>query len=466
MKNQKVINSILILAFLLGLSLQSNAQIYSQEKDWAGLTSYTKVGAIQDSIFVFFSSTASPKKGTLRAKFSDDSKSSYTWYKFDESHPSYADPFVQISQTDSVLTDLSKGGYRVSVKRISDDSTEVYTCWVFIDEVVITTMNIYNGCDYLELKTITSPTALSIINYNVFSYWDLSKTNHAKIGTFGSNYLKNLTWSASNSQISVSSISTLTLVLENPAPSYDSKYAIRIENPFGRILTYETDLLPAKAPKADFTIYVDSDGTWSDGGENPEGEAPLKLKLESKSVNTDSIYWRIINDETLFLQGGDSIVWRDSAIFTDRIESYPTPEKMIPGTYPVEHIALKENSGCRDTMTIYVLVDTSGIKTNAIPNVFSPNDDGSNDCFKIILPETNVSSIKSFHVYIFNRGGLRVYDYSGDPKTWEGWNGKINGNKGNAAEGVYFYIFEAVGWDNKSFRGGKYKGFFYLYRGK
>jgi len=469
MKNQKLSCILLTLAILLGLSSYSSAQISSPGKDWGGLTQYTAVGAVQDSVFVFFSSTTSPKKGTLKAQFSDGSLSNFIWYKFDEDHPTSVNHFLPIDTVTGVtvsnLTNLDRGGYKVSITRISDNAILEDSCWVLIDDVAITNIEVDNNCNFLYLNTRLQPNRYDIVN-DYFTYWDLSKATHPEISTLGGNYFKKLTWNASNSMISVSSITTLTLLLEDPAPSYDSKYNIQVINPFGRKLTYETALLPAKAPMADFKIYTNSNGTWSDGGDAPSGEAPLTLKFESKTINADSIYWQIKNDETLFLHGGDSIVWRDSALFTDRIESYPTPEKMIPGTYPVSHIAVKVNSGCRDTMIINVVVDTSGIKPDAIPNVFSPNGDGANEHFKIKQPETNVSSIKSFHVYIFGRAGQRVYDYSGDPKTWEGWNGKIEGNKGDAPEGVYFYIIEAVGWDNKKFKGGKYKGFFYLYRGK
>ncbi len=469
MKNQKLSYILLTLAILLGLSSYSRAQISSPAKDWGGLTQYNAVGAVQDSVFVFFSSTTSPKKGTLKAQFPDGSLSNFIWYKFDVDHPNSVNHFLPFDTvtgvTVSTLTNLVRGGYKVSITRISDNAIVADSCWVMIDDVAITNIEVDNNCSFLYLNTRLQPNRYDIVN-DYFTYWDLSKSTHPEISMLGGNYFKKLTWNASNSLISVSSITTLTLLLEDPAPSYDSKYDIQVINPFGRKLTYETELLPAKAPKADFKIYTNSNGTWSDGGAAPTGEAPLTLKLESKTINADSIYWQIKNDETLFLHGGDSLVWRDSALFTDRIESYPTPEKMIPGTYPVTHIAVKVNSGCRDTVTVNVVVDTSGIKPDAIPNVFSPNGDGTNEYFKIKQPETNVSSIKSFHVYIFGRAGQRVYDYSGDPKTWEGWNGKIEGSKGDAPEGVYFYIIEAVGWDNKKFNGGKYKGFFYLYRGK
>lgn len=462
-----IILRIQVLLILLGLSTFSYGQLYSPGRDWADTTQYSKIGAKQDSIFVFFYTSASPQKGKLKARFSDGSISNFNWYKYNPLKTVSARYELYNSEsgvTESNLTNLDGGGYKVSVT--SGAVTEDYYCWLMIDNVTLTTISIDNRCDFLELVAKTNPSALTIYNNNVFKYWDLSRTNQPEINTLGNNYFKNLAWHASNSEITVSSDPSLTLTISDPAPLYDSKYDVRIINPFGRVLTSETDLIVAKATKADFLVYTDIDGTWSDGGSTPSGEAPLKLKLESKSINADSIYWHIINDAKLFKLTRDSIIWRDSALFTERVESYPTPEKMVPGHFPVEHISVKESSGCRDTMTIYVDVDTSAFKTDAIPNVFTPNGDNQNDYFKIKEVKTNVISIKTFHVHIFNRDGRVIYEYSGNPKSWEGWNGKIDGNKGDAAVGVYYYIIEAVGWDNKKYRGGTYKGFLYLLRGK
>jgi hypothetical protein len=57
-----------------------------------------------------------------------------------------------------------------------------------------------------------------------------------------------------------------------------------------------------------------------------------------------------------------------------------------------------------------------------------------------------------------------VYRYVGDPREWEGWNGKIDGTKGDAPTGVYYYVIDAVGWDGVRYRNGQYKGFLHLYR--
>ena len=474
MKKRNIIYRIQILVILLGASSICNAQLSAPGRDWSDTTKYTALGFVQDSIFVFFSPPASPKKGSLKATFSTSSPvSDFNWYKFNENSRSFNTTAfaTQTGVTESLQNNLDRGGYKVSVKNGPD--TKDYICWLFIDEVVIDSINIVrNDCYFLDLKTITTPSALTIYNSNIFRYWDRSRTNRPEINTLGSNYFNNLTWHASNSDVILPSTSFLTLTISDPAPLYESTYDIKITNPFGRVLDTITALLSAKAAKADFTLYVDkqANNVWTDGGTAPKGEAPLALKFDTKSVNTDSVYWQILNDSKLFKNGGDSIIWKEGFKLSEGIGIIPN-EKLVPGKFPAQHIAVKESSGCRDTMTIEVVVDTSGIKPDAIPNVFSPNGDGNNDYFKIKEPKNSsdpqfVTSIKSFHVSILNRRGQRVYEYSGNPKEWEGWNGKIDGNKAEAPDGVYFYIIEAVGWDDKTYKRGPYKGFVYLLRGK
>ncbi len=65
-----------------------------------------------------------------------------------------------------------------------------------------------------------------------------------------------------------------------------------------------------------------------------------------------------------------------------------------------------------------------------IPNVFTPNDDGDNDVFKLL----NVSE-ENFHLQIFNRLGKKVFETK---KSEEYWTGK-NGNTDHPT-GVYSYV--------------------------
>lgn len=67
-----------------------------------------------------------------------------------------------------------------------------------------------------------------------------------------------------------------------------------------------------------------------------------------------------------------------------------------------------------------------------VPNVFSPNDDGTNDTF---LPYSDCElSVLSYEMRIFNRWGRLVFETK---SIDEGWNGKARGE--DLPAGVYAY---------------------------
>ncbi len=81
-----------------------------------------------------------------------------------------------------------------------------------------------------------------------------------------------------------------------------------------------------------------------------------------------------------------------------------------------------------DSVQIIVLKEEQPI---IIPNVFTPNGDGINDLFKI----SGINSNSNFNCTIFDRWGLKLYDWSDVTK---GWDGKTNGKLCN--DGTYFYV--------------------------
>jgi len=79
-----------------------------------------------------------------------------------------------------------------------------------------------------------------------------------------------------------------------------------------------------------------------------------------------------------------------------------------------------------------VIVKQKKEMTYEIPNVFTPNNDGLNDEFKVM--ET---AVDNFDCKIFNRWGKKIYEWT-NPTS--GWDGRINQAK--AADGVYYYILK------------------------
>lgn len=70
-----------------------------------------------------------------------------------------------------------------------------------------------------------------------------------------------------------------------------------------------------------------------------------------------------------------------------------------------------------------------------IPNVFSPNGDGSNDVFEVVGIEKNPNSV----LQVFDRWGLLVYQNDNYQNNWDGKhykNGKL------VPDGTYFYVLD------------------------
>lgn len=83
-----------------------------------------------------------------------------------------------------------------------------------------------------------------------------------------------------------------------------------------------------------------------------------------------------------------------------------------------------------DSVTV-ILVDYD------VPNVFSPNDDGVNDLFRVV--HSGTIDVKMFNVY--NRWGQLVYE----SRNNEGWDGRHNGKLAPSDVYVYHVIFELGG---------------------
>jgi len=134
------------------------------------------------------------------------------------------------------------------------------------------------------------------------------------------------------------------------------------------------------------------------------------------------------------------------------------------GAYQVKLVSKKvsEFHVCVDTFYLpkYVVVDTTYVE---VPNVFTPNGDGTNDEFVV-----KFWSVLNIKISIFNRWGKIVHIWEKDnvrgfENTWQEsvWDGRSGGRY--ASPGVYYYVVETRGRDGKNHWA---KGFFHLFRGK
>ncbi len=123
------------------------------------------------------------------------------------------------------------------------------------------------------------------------------------------------------------------------------------------------------------------------------------------------------------------------------------PELCFYGTiYLVYEICCE--GGCSQgsiTINIFPAASCDGGRVGLrVPNVFSPNNDGVNDAFKVGVEdsytELDISELEG-NMSIFNQFGQVIYQNSGAVTDIE-WNGQIDNNGNELSEGTYFYYME------------------------
>ncbi len=124
---------------------------------------------------------------------------------------------------------------------------------------------------------------------------------------------------------------------------------------------------------------------------------------------------------------GNIISWwwdlGDAIPGTSDQQSVPATFPATPGEYPVM-LVIANVEGCMDTVYSMVMVIDPGVIQ--MPNVFSPNGDGSNDRFIPIDYKGAPGSLE-----VFNRWGQMIFSTTA---LAQGWNGS------GAPDGTYFYI--------------------------
>lgn len=197
------------------------------------------------------------------------------------------------------------------------------------------------------------------------------------------------------------------------------------------VFAYGDDEIPNASPS--MTIFANDSMQVTD---SYEGSAPVKATFNSNVSDyggyTPIYEWRFFNSEnseTPFLVRYDAnteYTFNESGSFTIQLCI-----SFVNGEDTVEY--LQESP-------FTISISTSKLE---IPNAFSPNGDGQNDVFKV---KEGHQSIVSFHGYIFNRWGKKIFDWT---DINGGWDGTVNGH--DAKDGVYYVIIKARGADGRNY---------------
>lgn len=146
--------------------------------------------------------------------------------------------------------------------------------------------------------------------------------------------------------------------------------------------------------------------------------------------------------------GVNNFVWTfGDASLPSNVQN-PSHTYGAPGIYEVIVTAWNDDPQCAVFDTIYIEVVEQA--TLAMPNVFTPNADGTNDQLAV-----TISGVKEINIEIFNRWGSVVYSGSQSgispvPQDLNLWDGKSKGGK-ICEDGVYYYVLTAIGYDTKAY---------------
>jgi gliding motility-associated-like protein len=147
-------------------------------------------------------------------------------------------------------------------------------------------------------------------------------------------------------------------------------------------------------------------------------------------------------NQRILLQGGQAATYKwSTGSETPSIEVAETGNYWLTGS----------NGNCTSSDTVHISIEFCP-NSLEMPDLFTPNGDGSNDLF---LPIT-YEGISRASVWIFNRWGERVYVSN---KLTEGWDGTFAGNPCSA--GIYYWVLDYSTINSESF---KLNGTLHLFR--
>lgn len=148
---------------------------------------------------------------------------------------------------------------------------------------------------------------------------------------------------------------------------------------------------------------------------------------------------------TLSASAVDTALFDVTYIFSngDTIVAYSVTKTFPLGDTVAVKVTFKNpNSGCDDSLMLYKLIPSlDKFFQEPVPNAFSPNGDGINDCFQPnILPQLDAC----YNMTIYNRWGRKVFETDAAHTCWSG---EMQGDGAKASDGVYFYVLEFKGKD-------------------
>ncbi len=425
-----------VFVFILLLPDATNAQISAPGVSGSDKTNYP-VFTETDSIYVFCAANEGEEIASLRVNTNLQGTKTFLWEKYNNNSANFDFFFSESSDSQSsVISDLADGCYRATVTQGANSIIE--RAWVFNNWITANASAPDSSSNCISFKLNGEFTVADL------KYYDLA--NNTEISVFKDTKVE---WKEGESIIAA----VLSPQIYDP-PTKNTDYTLRVYDKFSceniATVTYQSIVT-----KASFTV------------EPASGEAPLEVTFSNQSENGDpgQYEWFFFYDLDYIKENADGFDSPEDSIEFVAYDDNPVFIYENSGSYMVKLVSKKisELHTCVDTFYLedYIIADTSFV---AVPNVFTPNGDGTNDNFVV-----KFWSMESIEISIFNRWGKRVHYWeSGDIRGFEGtwtetvWDGRLMGGR-YASPGVYYYNVVGEGRDGERRRA---HGFFHLFRDK
>jgi len=152
------------------------------------------------------------------------------------------------------------------------------------------------------------------------------------------------------------------------------------------------------------------------------------ILVDNYIYETDTLFLTEYVTDTIFITTIDTLIQYEYILINDTVTEYIVQEIYIDCDTGLPCDEGPEFD-CPDWTSIY------------IPNTFTPNNDGINDVWKIML---DLNCWRDLEFQIWNRWGNKIYHGYGDSfDSYPFWDGSIDDGDHYAADGVYTYIVKA-----------------------
>lgn len=353
--------------------------------------------------------------------------------------PPLSDTFsISISSIDDIISELDEL-FTLSASITSENTinTEAEGIGTIIDNEPLPTVTlnddtVFEGEDLMYNLSINIPSSSPVI-INLYSL-DISATANLDYEPISTVFVIEGTTDPENASLELNfSIATFTDNLNEPDEEVlaliGNVTSNNVNNPnldhTGTILDIDPDPLVVisndevnEGATLVFTIRL-----LNGEGQLMGNYLPIDFELETLDVTTtfnlDYLYYNAFD----FIPAGESTLTIQIPTLNDNLNE---ANEFMNLSATVISGPVANNSN--------VLLGLGTIIDNDIPNLFTPNNDGQSDVFRI----GNLENYPDFKLIIFDRWGGEIYNYNNNGNQsprW--WDGTRNGNP--VIEGVYFY---------------------------